>query len=132
MPKTVTVTRHLKGTPDRIFRAFTDPAEVKRWFKPIRLIMNAEVDGLWNSDQEFEGKRWAHYGRFLKLERGKLVEETWMSEATHGIETVVRVELAPRDGGTDVRLTHSGLPEDTAESHRQGWTEILKALDDLH
>ena len=42
------------------------------------------------------------------------------------------MELAPRDGGTDVRLTHSGLPEDTAESHRQGWTEILKALDDLH
>jgi hypothetical protein len=31
---------------------------MKRWF-PARLIMDARVDGLWNSDVEFEGRRWA-------------------------------------------------------------------------
>jgi uncharacterized protein YndB with AHSA1/START domain len=133
-PKTtnVTVTRQLKGSPDRVYRAFTDPADVKRWFQPLRLIMDVKVDGLWNSEQEFEGKRWPHYGRFLKLERARLVEETWMSEATHGLESVVRVEISPKDGGSQVKLTHSGLPEDQGEAHRQGWTEILQSLDDLH
>jgi len=113
-PKTValTVTRQLKAAPDRVYRAFTDPVDVKRWFQPIRLIMDVKVDGLWNSDQEFEGKRWPHYGRFLKLERPRLVEETWMSEATHGLESVVRVEIAAKDGGSEVKLTHSGLPLD--------------------
>jgi uncharacterized protein YndB with AHSA1/START domain len=47
MPKTVTASRQLKATPERAFRAWTDPADVKRWFKPTRLILNAQVDGLW-------------------------------------------------------------------------------------
>ena len=34
MPKTVTTTRQLKAPPDRVYRAWTDPADVKRWFKP--------------------------------------------------------------------------------------------------
>jgi len=63
--------------------------------------------------------------------RPRLFEQTWMSEATHGIETVVRLELDPKDGGTQVTLTHSGLPDDEAENHRKGWEEILTTLDDL-
>jgi len=96
MSKTVTATRQLKATPERVFRAWTDPAEVKRWFKPTRLIMNAQVDGLWHSEVEWEGKRWPHYGRFTRLERPRLFEQTWMSEATHGLETLVRVESRGR------------------------------------
>src|SRR5438105_2788056 len=75
MPKTatatvtVTVTRQLKASPDRVYRAWTDPADVKRWFKPTRLIMNEQVDGLWHSEVEWEGTRWPHYGRFTRLER---------------------------------------------------------------
>jgi len=65
------------------------------------------------------------------LEPDKLVEQTWMSEGTHGVESVVRFALTPKDGGTEVTVTHSGLPEDQAGSHRQGWTEILQSLDDL-
>ncbi len=132
-PKTVavSVTRHLKASPQRVYRAFTEPADIKRWFQPLRLIIDAKVDGLWNSEQEFEGKRWPHYGRFVKLEPGKLVEETWMSEATQGLESVVRFELSPKDGGTEVKITHSGLPEEQAGNHREGWTQILQSLDDL-
>ena len=101
MPKTVTTTRQLKAPPERVFRAWTDPADVKRWFKPTRLIMDAKVDGLWHSEVEWQGKRWPHYGRFTRLERPRLFEQTWMSEATHGLETVVRVELEPKGGGTE-------------------------------
>ena len=131
MPKTVTTTRQLKAPPERVFRAWTDPADVKRWFKPTRLIMDAKVDGLWHSEVEWQGKRWPHYGRFTRLERPRLFEQTWMSEATHGLETVVRVELEPKGGGTEVRLTHSGLPDDEAENHRKSWEQILSSLDDL-
>jgi activator of Hsp90 ATPase-like protein len=109
MPKTatatvtVTTTRQLKAPPDRVYRAWTDPADVKRWFKPTRLIMNPQVDGLWHSEVEWEGKRWPHYGRFTRLE----------------------------SGGTLITLTHSGLPDDEAENHRKGWEEILATLDEL-
>jgi activator of Hsp90 ATPase-like protein len=58
-------------------------------------------------------------------------KQTWMSEATHGLETIVRVEFEAKGGGTEVRLTHSGLPDDEAENHRKGWEDILAALEDL-
>ena len=133
MPKTVTVTanRQLNAPPDRVYRAWTDPDEVRRWFKPARLIMNPHVDGLWHSDTEWEGKHWPHYGRFIRLERPRLIEETWMSESTHGLETLLRVEFEPKGGGTQLTLTHSGLPDDEAENHRKGWEEILSTLDEL-
>src|SRR5438045_8969047 len=130
MPKTVTTTRQLKAPPTTSTGPGPTP-DVKRWFKPTRLIMNPQVDGLWHSEVEWEGKRWPHYGRFTRLERPRLFEQTWMSEATHGIETVVRLELDPKDGGTQVTLTHSGLPDDEAENHRKGWEDILTTLDDL-
>jgi len=54
-----------------------------------------------------------------------------MSEATHGLESLVRVDFEAKGGGTEVRVTHSGLPEDEAENHRKGWESILSSLDDL-
>ena len=113
MPKTVTATRQLKAAPERVFRAWTDPADVKRWFKPTCLIMNAQVDGLWHSEVEWEGKRWPHYGRFTRLERPRLFEQTWMSEATHGLES--RDELTNRQKGSfrhELNAARSG--------HREG------------
>ena len=53
MPKTITVTRQLKASPERVFRAWTDLEEVKRWFKPTRVIMDVRVDGLWHSNTEY-------------------------------------------------------------------------------
>ncbi len=118
MAKTVTVTRQLKASPDRVFRAWTDPEEVKRWFKPTRVIMDARVDGLWHSDTEWEGKRWPHYGRFTQVERPRLCEQTWMSEATHGIETVV---LTGRVGRASSRLSTTWA-DPTPPTRRRGAT----------
>jgi hypothetical protein len=40
-------------------------------------------------------------------------------------------EFEAKGRGTELRITHSGLPDDEAENHRQGWESILATLDDL-
>ena len=57
---------------------------------------------------------------------------TWVSgaEGTKGAETVVTVELTPRESGTHLKLTHAGFAdEESRQRHEQAWPEVLKQLD---
>ena len=52
-----------------------------------------------------------------------------MSEATRGLESRVTIELTASRGGTDLVLTHSGIPDDEmGRSHEEGWTQITGTL----
>lgn len=133
-PLKINVSRVIRAQPEEVFRAWTDPERMKRWFGTTRQIVDPKVDGLFFLAMEHQGRTWPHYGRFVRLERPKVVEFTWMSEGTQGVETTVTVKLAPRDGGTQLTLDHAGVPDtELGRGHQEGWTaivgEIAKALE---
>ncbi len=93
------------------------------------MILNPLVDGLFYIAVKHQGRIWPHYGRFLKIDRPRRVEYTWMSEATKGAESVVTVTMEPRGDETEVTLHHSGVPDDEmGRQHKDGWTWILSTL----
>lgn len=130
----LTITRTIDTTPDAVYDVWLDhTSSVSPWFGSNRMIMNAVVDGLFYHTVEHEGKTWPHYGRFIELERGRRINHTWMSEATQGLETIVTIALTPRNGKTDVTLTHAGVPDDTlGRQHEEGWTWVLQMLVDKY
>ena len=110
------------------------------WFaSPGSVLMRDEVNAPFFFETEFKPKgqttaqRHPHYGRFLQLIPGRLVQLTWVTGAggTEGAETVVTVELSPMSGGrTHLRLTHAGFATEKArDGHRDAWPKVLEQLE---
>ena len=126
----ITVTRTIPAPAEKIFDLWIDPKSPGGpWFGTARVIMNPVVDGLFYSAVQNEGRTWPHYGRFLRLDRPNLIEHTWVSEATKGVESVVTLTMQSRGDETEVTLRHSGVPDDEMGcKHKDGWTWILDML----
>jgi uncharacterized protein YndB with AHSA1/START domain len=126
----IKVARSVRAAPAKVFDTWLDPKSPgSPWHGPAKAIVNPAVDGLFYHSVHFEDHDWAHYGRFIALERGGRIEHTWVSEATRGLESVVTLSLEAQGEGTLVTLRHRGIPDDEmGRRHEQGWGFVLDGL----
>jgi uncharacterized protein YndB with AHSA1/START domain len=126
----LTLTRTVAAAPAEVYDLWLDPKSPGGpWFGCARLILDARADGLFYSCISHEGRDWAHYGRFVALERPRRIEHTWVSEGTRGLESVVKLTFDPEGKGTKVTLRHTGVPDDPfGRQHGVGWDYLLGAV----
>ncbi len=94
LPIALTVTRAIAASPAEVYDAWLDAQSPgSPWFGTAKAIVHPVVDGLFYHVVQFEGHDWAHYGRFVALDRPSRIEHTWVSEATRGMESVVALTL---------------------------------------
>jgi uncharacterized protein YndB with AHSA1/START domain len=126
------VQRTMPLGPDALYRAWTE--QFDRWFAaPGSVLMTPALDAPFYFQTEFGGRRNAHYGRFLRLDPGRLIELAWVSGAggTEGAETTVTVELTAAGDATRVQLTHDGFPHEQArDAHQQAWPAVLAQMEE--
>jgi uncharacterized protein YndB with AHSA1/START domain len=124
------LTRLIAARPEPIFDVWLDTKSPGGpWFGAKRAIVDPRVDGLFYHCVAFQDQEWAHYGRFIALDRPHRIEHTWVSEGTRGLESVVSLTLEPRGEQTHVTLRHTGVPDDEfGRQHAQGWSFVLDAI----
>lgn len=130
-PLSMTVERLMSAKASDLYLAWTERFD--SWFaEPGELLMTPEVDKPFFFYNRKDWGRHPHYGRFLELKQDELVEMAWVTGegGTEGAETVLRVELSTQEGGTQLRLTHSGFcHEQSRDGHAENWPEGLAELD---
>ena len=129
------VRRFIPVPRERVFAAWLDPESLAHWMRPRGTThATAEVDprvgGKFRIVMTQGSKKFEHTGEYLVVESPARLSFTWISAATDLRPTVVTIEFLEQSGGTDLVLTHRRLPASQIDSHRSGWTDIAKALED--
>lgn len=138
--RTVRIHRVLRTTPEKLYRAFTEPAALARWLPPYGLTcevhhMDARVGGSFRmSFHNFgSGKGHAFGGEYLELVPHELIRYTDRFDDPNLPGTLeVTVRLTPVLCGTELSVTQAGIPEAIPlEMCYLGWQESLLQLANL-
>jgi uncharacterized protein YndB with AHSA1/START domain len=130
------VRRQIAVPRERVFQAWLDSESLAHWMRPagtshatvtvdprvgggFRIVMDGAPHGCVE-----------HTGEYLAIEPPSRLSFTWISKHTEQRPTVVTIEFLERGTGTELVLTHRGLPASQVEGHRRGWTDIVQLLDE--
>ncbi|WP_270725428.1 SRPBCC family protein [Shimia sp. Alg240-R146] len=130
--------RDFPVTPDRLYAAVTNPAEVSRWWGPEGMTLGDHTLeftklGPWHSViQGDEGRTMKMSGQITSLDPPKSVGFTWAwhdENDARGHESHVTFTIVETTDGAKLIIDHRDLQdEDQAQGHSRGWTSTLNCL----
>ncbi|MBZ5706446.1 MAG: SRPBCC domain-containing protein [Acidobacteriia bacterium] len=144
-PDAVVAEITIAAPPERVFAALVDAKQLLRWWSseecPAKVWqMDAMRGGKWHYETaDRTGKlvingvsEFVADGEILEYDPPRLLVYTWVAnwheQPTR--RTLVRWELTPAKAGTLVKVTHSGLVQETVcrKDYSGGWPGVLGLL----
>ena len=134
----LTLTRGFPVAPEKVWRAWTDPEAVKRWWgpggnEPVSLAqLDVRVGGRFRivfGGREGRDHECAGIYREVVPNRKLVFTWTWPN-STPERESLVTVTLRPAGGGTELEFRHEQLFDETVrDNHKRGWSESFVKLE---
>ncbi len=137
---TIVLRRTYNASRERVFRAFTDPEDIKRWYAPVDgwTVSVAEIDLRVGGTYHFEfgppgEKQVVEIGRYVEIVDGEKLVTTLDLEGRIAEEhTTVVIEFLDRGGSTEVVITEEGYSsKDVRDMHEGGWKTMLGKLESV-
>lgn len=139
----LSLTRDFSAPIEKVFRAWTDPDILTKWFGPKEVTtqsvhIDLNVGGKYQLEMKTsEGKIHAIGGEFRKIEPPNKLVFTWIldpegCDGSDGFnaETIVTIEFLDLGASTRINLNHDFLPsEKSKEEHMMGWTGSFDCLE---
>jgi uncharacterized protein YndB with AHSA1/START domain len=118
----------IDASPEVVFPFLTDPDRLLRWIG-IAAQIEPNPGGIFRVGMN--GKDVAR-GTYLEVDPPRRVVFTWGWEGDgHGVppgSTTVTIDLTSENGGTKLRLRHTGLRGENRNRHAKGWGHYAARL----
>jgi uncharacterized protein YndB with AHSA1/START domain len=128
MTEPLVVQREVAAPPATVFAFLTDPEKILRWMG-TEATLEPRPGGLYLLN--VGGKHMAR-GEFTEVIPVHRLAYSFGWEGGEKVppgSSLIEIDLIDQNGGTLVRLTHSGLPDaEECASHEEGWTHYLERL----
>lgn len=132
---TLTITRHLKHPPERVWRAWTDHDEHMQWGAPTGMKLTLfeadfRVGGTFRLTMIGPPGEHSASGTYKEIVPNRRMVYTWKWSTEGSPDTLITLTFEPKDGGTRLTLVHELLKDATdVDNHRQGWTGVFDELE---
>jgi uncharacterized protein YndB with AHSA1/START domain len=123
----------LRHSPEKVWRALTDPALLAEWLLPAANLELAPGAAFTLKTQPYPGWDGTVNCRFVEIEAHRKLSYTWVVGDMH-LDTVVTFTLTPTASGTHLSLEQSGFKPDQKQNFggaRYGWKMMGGKLVDL-
>lgn len=132
---TLVVRKTIAASPERLFAAWTEPDELRRWWGPdgvscIDAAIDLRVGGGYRIGNRLpDGTALWIAGEFEVVDRPHRLVYTWRLEGRAGDVERVTVQFERRGGDTEVIVTHARVATAAlGEQHQLGWEGCLAGL----
>jgi uncharacterized protein YndB with AHSA1/START domain len=135
----LTLTRHLKAPPERVYVAWTDPEKLIRWFGradatagSFKADIDARVGGRFRFSFSTASEYYEVSGVYREVVPNARLVFSWAWHSTPERESEVTVAIRPDGAGTLLTLHHEQLFDEAARAgHERGWIAGLDKLEQL-
>ena len=136
-PPRLVLTRTYPVAPEKVWRAWTDPLALARWFGPgaadtaAVVELDLRVGGRWRIAFEgHDGSGHEASGVYLVVEPPHRLVFTWRRRGMPEADSQVTIELRPVDGGTELNFRHEQFRDVAVrDDHEGGWLPTFAKLD---
>jgi uncharacterized protein YndB with AHSA1/START domain len=134
----ITLKRHIKAPPAKVFAAWTQAAQLARWFGPHETVaetLKAELDvrvgGKFRVGFDaVDGEYHEVGGVYREVVPDQRLQFTWAWHTTPERESLVTITIVPDGNGSMLTLLHEQFfDQKAADGHQHGWTGTLDKLE---
>jgi uncharacterized protein YndB with AHSA1/START domain len=134
----VTLKRRLNAPAEKVYAAWTEPAQIAHWFGPSETVagsvhaeMDVRVGGRFRvSFNTVDGEHHEVGGIYREVVPNEKLVFSWAWHTTPERESLVTVLIRKEGEGAMLTLTHEQFFDQAArDGHKRGWTGTLDKLE---
>ena len=132
------IQRTVSASVERVYKAWTDPEQMRRWFgceyvTDIKVVQDLRAGGRYQVQMttDPDGVVITVHGVYKEVDPNKKLVYTWNSDSAEypAVDTLISVQFIERGKGTEIVLEHTNFAlEKSVDGHSLGWTASFNKI----